>query len=42
MMASMFKDVSMAPPIEVFALSKNFKEDPCQQKVDLGVGGKFI
>nr|ACO15246.1 Aspartate aminotransferase, cytoplasmic [Caligus clemensi] len=37
-MASLFAEVSAAPPIEVFKLSKDFREDPTEKKVSLGVG----
>lgn len=39
MAASVFSDVPMGAPIEVFALSKRYNEDPNPNKVDLGVGG---
>lgn len=39
-MASVFAGVEGAPPIEIFALMKAYKEDTFVQKVDLGVGGK--
>eukprot|EP00096_Caligus_rogercresseyi_P006553 TRINITY_DN2307_c0_g1_i1.p1 TRINITY_DN2307_c0_g1~~TRINITY_DN2307_c0_g1_i1.p1 ORF type:complete len:410 (-),score=125.33 TRINITY_DN2307_c0_g1_i1:433-1662(-) len=35
---SLFAEVSAAPPIEVFKLSKDFREDPSDKKVSLGVG----
>lgn len=38
MAASVFSDVPMGAPIEVFALSKRYNEDPNPNKVDLGVG----
>jgi aspartate/tyrosine/aromatic aminotransferase len=37
---SRFSVVSSAPPVEIFALSKAFKEDTFGQKVDLGIGGE--
>lgn len=37
---SMFDAVEAAPPIEVFELTKRYREDTFPQKVDLGVGGK--
>jgi aspartate/tyrosine/aromatic aminotransferase len=37
---SRFSVVESAPPVEIFALSKAFKEDTFGQKVDLGIGGK--
>jgi len=41
MATSKFNAVETAPPIEVFALSKAYAEDPFPQKVNLGVGGTF-
>jgi len=38
MATSQFCTVETAPPIEVFALSKAYMEDPFPQKVNLGVG----
>ncbi|XP_040565471.1 LOW QUALITY PROTEIN: aspartate aminotransferase, cytoplasmic [Lepeophtheirus salmonis] len=35
---SLFSEVPAAPPIEVFKLSRDFREDPCDKKVSLGVG----
>jgi len=35
---SMFNNVDMAPPIEVFQLSRDFQADTFPQKVSLGVG----
>jgi len=35
---SKFSSVETAPPIEVFALSKAYADDPFAQKVNLGVG----
>jgi len=35
---SKFSAVENAPPIEVFALTKAYTEDPFPQKVNLGVG----
>jgi len=37
-MASVFSEVSSAPPIEVFQLGRDFAADPNPQKVSLGVG----
>ncbi|XP_076367726.1 glutamate oxaloacetate transaminase 1 [Tachypleus tridentatus] len=37
-MSSRFSCVEEAPPVEIFALSKAYKEDPFPQKVDLGIG----
>lgn len=39
---SKFACVQPAPPIEVFALNKSCLEDTHPNKVNLGVGGKFI
>ena len=36
---SRFDCVEAAPAIEIFALSKAYKEDTFAQKVDLGIGG---
>lgn len=41
MATSQFCTVETAPPIEVFALSKAYMEDPFPQKVNLGVGGRL-
>ena len=41
MATSKFSSVETAPPIEVFALSKAYADDPFAQKVNLGVGGEF-
>jgi aspartate/tyrosine/aromatic aminotransferase len=38
---SMFDAVEAAPPIEIFELTKRYREDTFAQKVDLGVGGEF-
>ncbi|XP_046558157.1 aspartate aminotransferase, cytoplasmic-like [Haliotis rubra] len=38
MAASFFQDVEMAPPIEVFQLTRRYNEDTFPQKVNLGVG----
>ncbi|XP_048249252.1 aspartate aminotransferase, cytoplasmic-like isoform X1 [Haliotis rufescens] len=38
MAASIFKDVEMAPAIEVFQLTRRYNEDTFPQKVNLGVG----
>lgn len=35
---SLFSDVKVAPPIEVFALNKGFASDTCPDKCNLGVG----
>jgi aspartate aminotransferase len=37
---SRFDCVESAPAIEIFALSKAYKEDQFPKKVDLGIGGK--
>lgn len=37
---SVFGDVPLAPPVAVFKLSADFREDGHPQKVNLGVGGK--
>lgn len=38
---SMFDAVEAGPPIEIFELTKRYREDTFPQKVDLGVGGEF-
>lgn len=37
-MASFFSDVTVAPPIEVFKLTRDFQADSHPKKVSLGVG----
>lgn len=37
---SIFGDVPQAPPVAVFKLTADFREDSHPQKVNLGVGGK--
>nr|UDB72873.1 cytoplasmic aspartate aminotransferase [Hemiscorpius lepturus] len=37
-MTSRFANVESAPPVEIFALSKAYKEDTAPCKVDLGIG----
>lgn len=37
---SIFSDVPQAPPVAVFKLTADFREDDHPQKVNLGVGGK--
>ncbi|XP_022245371.1 aspartate aminotransferase, cytoplasmic-like isoform X2 [Limulus polyphemus] len=37
-MSSRFSCVEAAPPVEIFALSRSYKEDQFPQKVDLGIG----
>ncbi|MEQ2169310.1 hypothetical protein GOODEAATRI_023910 [Goodea atripinnis] len=37
---SLFSDVPQAPPVAVFKLTADFREDSHPQKVNLGVGGK--
>lgn len=37
---SIFSDVPQAPPVAVFKLTADFREDGHPQKVNLGVGGK--
>lgn len=37
---SMFAEVPQAPPVLVFKLTADFREDPDPRKVNLGVGGK--
>ncbi len=39
---SRFSVVEAAPPVEIFALSKAYKEDTFKDKVDLGIGGKVV
>lgn len=38
-MASVFGDIEIAPPIEVFNLTAQYTEDTHPHKVNLGVGG---
>lgn len=40
-MASVFSDLEMAPPIEVFKMVAEFNADPHPEKVNLSVGGMF-
>lgn len=37
---SVFAEVPQAPPVLVFKLTADFREDPDPRKVNLGVGGK--
>ena len=37
-MSSAFASVALAPPIEVFKLTKDYKADTYEQKINLGVG----
>ena len=39
---SVFQNVEMAPPIEVFQLSKLYNECTKENKVNLGVGGEWM
>lgn len=39
---SRFQVVEAAPPVEIFALSKAYREDTYPKKVDLGIGGSFL
>lgn len=41
-MGSRFQVVEQGPPIEVFQLNKLCTEDTFKNKVNLGVGGKFL
>lgn len=41
-MASIFENVEVGPQIEVFELNKTCVQDSFPQKVNLGVGGKFL
>lgn len=41
-MASIFSNVEIGPKIEVFALTKAYLEDTFSEKVNLGIGGKYI
>jgi len=41
-MASLFSNVEMSPPIEVFALIAQFNQDQHPDKVNVSVGGKMI
>lgn len=40
MSTTRFTGIELGPPIEVFALSKAFSDDPGENKVNLTVGGK--
>lgn len=40
-MASLFSDIDMSPPIEVFALIAEYNQDTHPDKVNVSVGGKF-
>lgn len=37
---SVFAQVPQAPPVLVFKLTMDFRDDPDPRKVNLGVGGK--
>ena len=39
---SLFEDVELAPPVPVFQLTAQCREDPAQNKINLGVGGLCI
>ena len=40
---SLFEDVDLAPPVPVFQLTAQCREDPAPNKINLGVGGlKFL
>lgn len=39
---SVFSEIELGPPIEVFALTKQYNEDAYELKVNLGVGGNRI
>ena len=39
---SLFEDVELAPPVAVFQLTADFKADPAEVKMNLGVGGLYI
>ena len=39
---SVFSDVKLANPIEVFALTHTYNNDTYPQKVNLGVGGQYL
>lgn len=41
-MSSYYCDIEQGPAIEVFALNKLCLEDSFAEKVNLGVGGKFL
>lgn len=41
-MTTVFTGIELGPPIEVFALSKAFQDDPHQPKVNLTIGGTDI
>lgn len=41
-MATLFTGIELGPPIEVFALSKAFQDDPHPTKVNLTIGGNKI
>lgn len=39
---TLFSDIEVAAPIEVFNLTDKFKADENKQKINLGVGGKEV
>lgn len=41
-MTTVFNGIELGPPIEVFALSKAFTDDPHTPKVNLTIGGENI
>lgn len=41
-MTDRFSSVELAPPIEVFAVSRGYVEDKHESKVNLGVGGRNV
>lgn len=41
-MASVFNDLQVGAPIEVFELNKSYLKDSFADKVNLGVGGKYL
>lgn len=41
-MTDRFGSVEIAPPIEIFAISKGYAEDTNENKVNLGVGGIIL
>lgn len=41
-MTDRFSCIELAPPIEVFAVSRGYLEDKHESKVNLGVGGRNV
>ena len=39
---SLFSNVEQAPPVAVFQLTRDYKADPSDKKINLGVGGMLV